>query len=279
MYEWQVLVKDINELKSQGVIVEKIGRSVLGRDIVAVHKGDMQGEQILLQAAVHGREWLTSRLAVDLLKEYDGDMGVWCVPMSNPDGCMLAMKGLDSVADRHIRELLVRLNPNGKFDMWKANARGVDINVNFNANWGSGVHNVFEPAGENYVGLFPESEVETQALVKLTKRVMPLLTVSLHAKGEVVYHGWQGFCPYESKAQKIADFLGYELRESRGSVGGYKDWFVATTHKLGVTIEIGKDEWDIRRLDEHYEEILGQNKGLLKLLEDIAWDIQNKKNT
>ena len=232
----------------------------------------------MIQAGVHGREWLTCQLAIDLMKEYDGKVGVWCVPMSNPDGCMLAMKGLESVRDKSIKELLTRLNPSGQFDKWKANARGVDINVNFNADWGKGKHNTFEAGGENYVGLFPESEVETQALVKLTKRVVPLVTASLHARGEVVYHGWQGFCPHESEARKIADFLGYKLEESLGSVGGYKDWFIATTHNLGVTNEIGKDEWNIENLEDHYEEILRQNKGLIKLLEEIVWDIQNKKN-
>lgn len=278
MYEWQTLLKDINTLKNQDVTVEKIGKSVLGRDIFALHKGDMQGMQILLQAGIHGREWVTSKLAMDLIAEYDGNMGVWCVPMSNPDGCMLSMKGLDSVSDKDIRELLTRLNPSGDFGMWKANARGVDINVNFNADWGRGKYNTFVPGGQNYVGLFPESELETKALVKLTKRVMPVVTVSLHARGQVVYHGFGESRPYSAMAEKIANYLGYELRESIGSVGGYKDWFVATTHRLGVTIEIGEDEWDITSLEDHYEEIWKENKGLVGLLEEIVWDIQNKKN-
>ena len=266
MYDFEDLYRDIECVRRQGMHVEKIGKSILGREIFAIHQGDMQGKQIFVQGAIHAREWITAKLLVTMMREYDGEVGVWCVPMSNPDGCMLAVYGLDSVKDQHIREFLTRLNPTGDYRYWKANCRGVDLNVNFNADWGKGRRNVTYPCSANYIGMFPESEVETKALVGFTKRIMPYATLSYHAKGQVIYQGYKELIPYEDVAKEIADSTGYSLEESIGSAGGYKDWYVATTRRLGLTIEVGDDDCDITQLERDFDNMVAQNQYVLDIL-------------
>lgn len=236
-------------MRAQGADISEIGYSLLGRPILGVHKGAYGGRQILMQAGIHAREWATIPLSLAMMRAYRGACGVWCVPYANPDGTLLCLQGLQSVPDPALRDFLQSVNGGSTdFSMWKANARAVDLNVNFNADWGTGKQNVFAPAPSDYVGAFPQSEPETQALVDLTLRVMPALTLSYHARGEIVYQGFGCRLPDPSGARRLADTMGYALSESPGSAGGYKDWYVATTGKIGLTVEIG-------RADQPYDQI------------------------
>lgn len=73
------------------------------------------------------------------------------------------------------------------------------MNTNFDARWGQGKRNVFFRAGANYVGKTPNSEKETKNLIRFTKAVKPLATISYHCKGEIIY--WRFF-------QKDKDTIG-----------------------------------------------------------------------
>ena len=68
--------------------------------------------------------------------------------MTNPDGVALALGGLSSVKEPSRADFLRGLNGGEDFSLWKANANGVDLNVNFDARWGAGIKNVFSPARE-----------------------------------------------------------------------------------------------------------------------------------
>ncbi len=96
-----------------------IGYSGEGREIFAFHKGSDYGKQFIAVYAVHGREWITARLALCHLKR-KVYCGGWIIPLLNPDGANVCL-----TRDR----------------LWKANARGVDINCNFDADWGTGAMN------------------------------------------------------------------------------------------------------------------------------------------
>ena len=85
-------------------------------------------------------------------------------------------------------ETLLRLNGGSSdFTLWKANGRGVDLNVNFQADWGCGAANVRRPGPENYIGPAPFSEPETRALRDLTLALSPDATISFHTKGGEIY--------------------------------------------------------------------------------------------
>jgi g-D-glutamyl-meso-diaminopimelate peptidase len=165
---------------------------------------------------------------------------------------------------------LVSLNKSEDFSLWKANVRGVDLNVNFDAAWGKGAKNLRRPGAENYIGKRPFSERESRAIRQFTLRVAPDYTVSYHTKGEEIYWRFPYVtytCPYEKDlADSLSRTTGYPLKVAENSVGGYKDWCLQTLRIPAFTVEVGKDT--IRHpLDERaLPHIIEKNKYALYML-------------
>lgn len=244
MYIYDDLRKDCCRLCREGVECGSIGRSLGGAHIVYFHLGPKDAPQMIVQGGMHAREWITSLLVARqayMLRREALPLGIYFVPMTNPDGCTLAQVGADAFPS--YRELLLDINGSPDFSMWKANLRGVDINVNFDARWGSGKGNLREPAPASFIGDAPASEPETAALVRFTRAVDPVMTVSYHALGREVYYefGQSGEALKRDAyfANKIAHYLGYRLVPGDlGSAGGYKDFCVSALGIPAVTIEI-----------------------------------------
>ena len=222
-----------------------IGRSVFGREIYAVKIGF--GAPVgIAQYAIHGREYLTARLAFHHFRRGVGAGSVWLVPLANPDGALLSQKGISSAPER-ARKYLTELNGGDKdFSLWKANGNGVDLNVNFDARWGEGKKNVREPGKENYVGEKPFSEPETRALKNFTEEIRPDYTISFHTKGEEIYWrfyqtGMRTYRDY-ALAKALSFSTGYPLGDAPDSCGGYKDWCIQKFFIPAFTVEAGRDE-------------------------------------
>ena len=219
-----------------------IGHSVLGRDLVAVKVG--QGAPVGIAVyAIHGREWVSSLLACEHYRR-GVEGSVWLVPLSNPDGAMLSQKGIASAYGSAHFPFLSAYTAK-QLRAWKANARGVDLNVNFDARWGTGVKNVRKRGAENYIGERAFSEPETQALRDFTQEISPDYTVSFHTKGEEIYWYFG-----QSASDCLRDFsigqwlsrsTGYPLRLASGSAGGYKDWCIEVLKIPAFTVELGDD--------------------------------------
>ena len=222
-----------------------IGRSVFGRELYAVKIGS--GAPVgIAQYAIHGREYVTARLAFHHAKRGAVAGSVWLVPLSNPDGALLSQKGVAS-APVSERGRLLGLNGGKKdFSLWKANANGVDLNVNFDARWGKGKKNVTVAGSENYVGAKPFSEPETRALKRFTEEIRPDYTVSFHTKGEEIY--WRffqtGLRTYRdyALAKALSYSTGYPLGDAPDSCGGYKDWCIEKFAIPAFTVEAGRDD-------------------------------------
>lgn len=256
----------------ESVTTEKriIGKSVFGRKLFAVKMG--KGAPVAIaQYAMHGREFITAKLALRHFELGVKTGSVWIIPLVNPDGALLSQTGLCSVPSSKARKKLLFLN-GGKedFSLWKANGRGVDLNVNFDARWGTGLKNVRIPSAENYIGKKPFSEPETRAIMRFTKEVMPDYTVSYHTKGEEIYWYFNQSVYACSRDKRLAIALaqstGYPLCFARGSVGGYKDWCI---EKLGIpafTIEAGADKLSHPIGEAGYENIRIKNEGALEAL-------------
>ncbi|MBQ9729088.1 MAG: hypothetical protein IJV85_05800 [Clostridia bacterium] len=221
-----------------------IGKSVFGRNLYAFQVGS--GSPVgIAQYAIHGREFITARLA---LKQYSVGVkkgSMWFIPLINPDGCLLSEKGLESVPKKRDRERLLQWNDGEDFSLWKANGRGVDLNVNFDADWGKGVKNVHTAGAENYIGRRPFSEPESRALRRFTQSIRPDYTVSYHTKGEEIYWYFSQSLRVCGRDKALAVALststGYPLCYAKGSVGGYKDWCIQTLKIPAFTIEAGAD--------------------------------------
>ncbi|MEG1608356.1 MAG: hypothetical protein RR348_00665, partial [Clostridia bacterium] len=74
----------------------------------------------------------------------------------------------------------------------------------------------------------------------------------------------------------IADSAGYLLENSFDSVGGYKDWFVATTTKLGLTVEVGGASTKFSQLQGELPIMIQQNNNVLNVASQCAKEIFEK---
>lgn len=227
-----------------------IGHSFIGEPIYYFHIGTHSGIQILMEAGIHAREYI-STLAT--LKEMETllsiptlSFGVYFIPLMNPDGVGLVLDGLDYIKDSAVKNFLRSINNSNDFSRWKANARGVDLNVNFNAMWGLGRHNAFSPGSQNFVGDYPLSEPESLALSKFLAQHKIDGSLSIHTKGEVVYYGYDHLSPAELARDKfiatnLAEFLGFSPEKTIQSVGGVSDYISEIYHIPSFTIELGND--------------------------------------
>ncbi|MDE6361716.1 MAG: hypothetical protein K2L53_01935, partial [Clostridia bacterium] len=63
---------------------------------------------------------------------------------------------------------------------------------------------------------------------------------------------------------------GYPLLNSYNSAGGYKDWYVATFQKLGLTIEVGDESVPYGDLINYLPQMYQQNKDVLDIATQCA---------
>lgn len=266
-YGYDDLIKDIKALSAGGARVGTAGKSLFGRNIwYAIAGSGFSGAMIF--GAIHAREHITAKLVSDLAKNYRG-RGVLFVPMANPDGVELCKRGVTS-APENVRKNLLRLNGSDDFRAWKANGRAVDLNVNFDAGFGKGEKNRFSPAPENYVGPYPESEPESKALLSLAKRFSVEKALCYHAKGEVIYYGYENGEEDYPAAKTLSDLTGYVPLRSDGSHGGFKDYFIKTGKKA-LTVEVGSDEKSYVGLYDEYDKIYRQNRPALAAFTEKIW--------
>lgn len=244
----------------------RLGNSLCGRPITLLKIGEDTGERggVLFAGAFHGIEWLTGMIllrfadrlchAITTRQTLAGihpgraleGRSLSIIPFTNPDGVEIAMHGAQAGFPF---DQIVEKASGGDPRLWKANARGVDINHNFDAGW----HQLREmekekgidgPAPTQYGGRTPESEPETQLLTALCRQENFRHIIAFHSQGEEIYwHYGEHTHPNAFLMGRIlAVASGYELCMPSGlaSHGGFKDWFIEEFHRPGFTIEIGK---------------------------------------
>ena len=236
-----------------------IGRSLLGREISALVLGEEAEVQVLMVAAVHGQEWLTTLCALRLWEEMCSHLRadlplcgvsltrglqgrqVWLVPLCNPDGVEIARYG--SIAAGTYAATAARLGADTP-GVWRGNARGVDINSNFNAGWAE-MQALAQKSGKN-CGDYPESEPETRALAELCRRIPFRHAVALHTQGEEIYWRYGDHTPPQSylMAQVLGAVSGYAVADPSPTAahGGFKDWFIDTFRRPAFTLELGRGQ-------------------------------------
>ena len=244
----------------------RAGRSALGREIPAIGIGNLKNA-VLFVGGTHAQEWLTSSLLVRFAEEFaaayasGGELaeislssvmagrGLVIVPLLNPDGVEIALHGPVSAGKlRGLVEEIQKKHPNQR---WQANARGVDLNHNFDAGWKKLrameiAVGITGPSPTRYGGPCPHSEPETLSLVHLTAAFDPRRLYSFHSQGEEIFWEYQDIPVPQGKliAQTLSALFGYRLVQNGGlaSHGGLKDWYIETFRRPGFTIEIGKGE-------------------------------------
>lgn len=264
----------------RGLKVFPIGKSALGREIPALCVGNPMGAALFV-GATHGLEWITTLLLIrfcevvleglktggkvsdiNVRKALKGRSLV-VVPCLNPDGVEISLSGKSGACEmgEFVEEIC-----GGDYSVWQANARGVDINHNFDAGWcilremerDSGIDG---PAPTRYGGQHPNSEPETRAITMFCLTYQPRTLYSMHSQGEEIYYRYGEHTPERSRlmAQILAASSGYTPASPTGlaSHGGLKDWFIDKFRRPGFTIEVGmgKNPLEIDRFEPIYQKI------------------------
>lgn len=266
----------VTNVKSTYASVKVIGRSVLGKNIYGVFFNyNPSNRWVIVTAGIHAREHLSTDLVVkqiaDLLKSNKVlKYNIAFVPQVNPDGADIVINGIGGLSV-DVQKRLLAINKSTNFTLYKANANGVDLNNNFNANWWSKFTKNYSPSSQGFYGSYPHSEPEVKALVSLTTYLNPFMTISYHLKGEEIYFDFfQSVNKYvlDAKVAKVfADSTGYTVKCTQHvSSGGYKDWCV----KLGIsslTIELGDDKFNHPYPKSELKNIYNKNKNLVDCLD------------
>lgn len=274
-YSYDQMVQDIALLQQRygsRMKVNTIGTSLDGRALYDCIIGNQAApKHILIQAGIHGREYLNPMLLMQQMEmalvNYDtgsfhgtplssmfDQVAIHFVPMTNPDGISISQFGLDGLRSQELKDTVAlcymtdmaagRADDLGTYlSKWKANARGVDLNVNFDAQWDT-VYTAAAASYSGYKGTAPGSEPESRAMIDLYQSQYPWKAViNYHSMGNVIYWDMLGN-KVQGPSLELAQLMsavtgGYQILPTEGG-GGYKDWIQLSANPVpSVTLETG----------------------------------------
>lgn len=244
----------------------EIGKSVMGRPLWRMSLG--WGEnRVLYNASHHANEWICTPVLLKFTEELAaayaagerifsisaGELldyaAIYIIPAVNPDGIDLVTGELQSGEYYSSAQRIGANYPAFPFpDGWKANIRGVDLNLQYPAGWEQAKENKFgqgivSPAPADYVGSGPLVAPEARAMYDFTLALDPALILAYHTQGEVIYWKFLDYEPENSRniAGTLSAVSGYAVEDTPYASGfaGYKDWFIQDFNRPGYTIEAG----------------------------------------
>ena len=290
-YSHDMMKRDLYLLRERypdSVSILRFGYTADGRDLLDVVIGNPDAQKdVIIQYSMHAREYVNSLLGMkqieELLKgmnngtQYNGvaysdilqNVRLHLIPMMNPDGVMIALYGFDAIGNETIRNGLYECWQNdillGKGDpdilayyrRWKANARCVDLNRNFDCGWETTVGTT-QPSCSRYKGESAASEAETKALVALKDAINCVGQIAYHSEGELVYWDYGSLGDLHVVDEQLADLVsgitGYTKESTVSSnqeTAGCSDYFILECSIPSITIETGVgecpiyiDQWD-----------------------------------
>lgn len=245
---------------------ESYGKSVLERPLwtLSVGKGT---RKVHFGAAIHANEWITSPLVMHFLEEYaralaaDDEINgikarelyqettLYVTPLENPDGADLVTGAFPPGEALQLTKRIAAAYPSIPYPAgWKANARGVDLNLQFPAGWEEARRIKFAqgfrtPAPRDYVGRAPLSAPEAEALAAWTEQNGFQAVIAFHTQGGVIYWQYGDVEPEGARelGERLSAASGYPLEDTPAASAnaGYKDWFILRFEKPGYTVEAG----------------------------------------
>lgn len=266
-YTYDIMDRQILGLKARYPFIEVavVGKSVMGKNSYSIRLGSEPNE-VSYNGSHHANEWITTLLLMKFVENFskayaNGEnirgynisylwnrSSIYIVPMVNPDGVDLVNYWPNYT--NPIYQEAAQLNNTGLPlpRVWKANIKGVDLNLNYPADWEKEheleiEEGIIGPAPRDYGGPAPLSEPESTAMANFTIQHNFRLVIAYHTQGEVIYYKYENLEPPESLriAQIFSRASGYAILENPGeaSYAGYKDWFIQEYRRPGFTIEVG----------------------------------------
>ena len=288
-YSSSILQMNLDSLKRLYPFIQitSIGRSILGTNLPVIKIGN-GSKEVFYSASFHANEWICSPLVMKFLADYCycyvnnlpiygvnarniyNYCTIYIMPMVNPDGVDLVTGEISPNSSLYTNtELIANRYPNIPFpDGWKANIRGVDLNLQFPAGWEQARQIKFSqgfrtPAPRDFVGFGPLTEPESLAVYKFTLQRDFSLVIAFHTQGKVIFWQFQNYNPPRALfiGNEFSRVSGYSLEQTpfNSSFAGYKDWFIQNYNLPGYTVEVGKgvNPLPISQFDEIYSDILG----------------------
>lgn len=241
-------------------------KSVMDKNITVLKIG--KGEkQLFVNAGFHSNEWLNIPLVLKYTEEYlkafinnsplygadpvfiYNSVTLHLMPLVNPDALDLVTGALkDGDYFEKAREIAANYPfvpfPSG----WKANINGVDLNLQYPANWEKAREIKFNmgftsPSPIEYVGSAPLSEPEAVCVYNYTLKNDFRMILAYHSQGSIIYWKYLDFLPPESEriGKILSEASSYPLAitPADSSYAGYKDWFISEFNRPGYTVETG----------------------------------------
>ena len=264
-FDRERLGEAVEILKARYPVLEfnYLGNSILGHGIPLLTLGHGR-RRVLYVGAHHGMEWITSalltRFLFDLCDASERDLAVsgvsvrlmlethtlYIVPMLNPDGVEYQIHGVED--DNPLRERLCKMNGGEDFSHWQANARGVDLNHNYDADFYeyrrlAAENGIIGGAPTRYAGECAESEPEVASLCNLIRYHAPFCgALTLHTQGEEIYYGRENEPHMQKIAEHLARLCGYRVATAEGlaSMSGMTDWCTRVCKIPAFTLECGR---------------------------------------
>lgn len=301
-YTYNEMKKDITALsKKYGEILsyKSLGKSWDNRNVYQLTLGNPDAEKVVVvQASIHAREYMTAQLVMKQVEFYCANYytGMYqgkyyselfdrvcfrIVPMSNPDGVTISQYGARAIRDTSLRNKLKTIckvfgrGRQSYYTTWKANARGVDLNRNFDARWDILATSIHSASGSGFKGSSPVSEKESKILVDLADKENTTAVLSYHAMGRILYWNFGQTGSARSKElallSRIRSETGYSpvFSYSKYQSAGYGDWIAIKKKLPTVTIEIGSVSCPLPK--SQFSSVWKQNRQVLATTAELYY--------
>lgn len=267
-YSYKEYKNDLQQLQNkypEYCQVNIIGQSADNRNLYEVVLGNAEAKKHLVVIAnLHAREYMTTQLCMKQIEYYLGQynkkisgkkvssvldkVAIHYVPSCNPDGTAISQFGFNAIKDKTLRAKLKKMP--GSSRTWKANARGVDLN----RNWDVAFKTSGTRGSAGFRGNKAASEPEIKALVKMVNQIETqgkiVGVVSYHSTGSIIY----GRCASRATASvrkqtgrmyRVArNLTGYHLMPTESlsvAAGCSREYFLYKRNIPCITLEIGRN--------------------------------------
>lgn len=269
----------LHKLYPKLIQLKSAGISHDNREIPFVVLGKGETGPLFL-AGVHGRECVNPIVVTAFIEHYammyysvgEKLLEQYCfyfMPLVNPDGYEIATRGYYAIHDSKLRAQVKKQNIESR--MYKGNARGIDINRNFEA-----VSFV-----KTEISGTVNSENETKAVINICRQYPILGMIDFHSRGKTIYYHREAMSDaYNHKqfeiACRLAKISKYALNVAQSenpdsiSGGNTVHYFSEQFLKPALTMESVEEEADfpleVRHQKEVYQELKYIPIEFLKLL-------------
>jgi len=274
LYTTSMIYDDVVELMyrhSDVLTVDILGYSEFGQAIpLLIIEGENYGKDkkpVLFVANLHAREFYSSKFlmkftnqflmslkydsciyknASKYLKEYT----FYLIPLANPDGLKIAQRDWKGIENQ--RNEIDKIKRIGPYSDWKANGKGIDLNNNFDdGNFHLKHGRLFEeiPASQGHKGDYPGQAVEAKMIQDLVDSIRPLITLSFHTKGDILFWADRGthnkFRGLDTElnkkvSQKCGLIMARVSQSPKEYAAGLENYVRAKTGTIGVCVELSK---------------------------------------